>query len=157
MMQIKQHRGFTLVEMVAVIVILGIMAFVAMPRFMDRGGVDARGFFDQAQSVIRYAQKTAIAQRRVIFVQATANTISACFDAACANPVPDPAAAGGNLVITAPNGVTIIPPSSALFGFNALGSPVDATTLTVLGANLIVGIMSRNIIIERETGYVHSG
>lgn len=154
-MRINQCRGFTLVELVAVITILGVLAFVAVPRFFDRTSADTRGFHDQAQAVIRYAQKTAIARRGVIFVQIATDTIRVCFDAACTSLVPDPASSGDNLMITAPNGVVISPPASPTFGFDALGRPVDGTVVP-LPASLIVGIAGRNIIIEPETGYVHS-
>ena len=39
---INQQQGFTLIELVAVIVLLGVLAVTALPRFMDLRG-DARG------------------------------------------------------------------------------------------------------------------
>ncbi|EXF45535.1 fimbrial protein pilin [Pseudomonas sp. BAY1663] len=57
---IKQ-RGFTIVELIMVIVILGIISAVAVPRFFDRKVFDERFYFEEILSAVRYAQKLAVA------------------------------------------------------------------------------------------------
>ncbi len=57
---IKQ-RGFTIVELIMVIVILGIISAVAIPRFFDSKTFDERFYFEEVLSSIRYAQKLALA------------------------------------------------------------------------------------------------
>src|SRR3989440_13029596 len=70
-------RGFTLPELVMTIVIIGILIAVTAPRFVSWKGFSSRGSYDEAQAVVRYAQKTAVAWRRSIFVWGTATDISA--------------------------------------------------------------------------------
>ena len=55
------QRGFTMVELIMVIVILGILAAVVGPRFFDRQQFDQRMFYEESLSAVRYAQKLALA------------------------------------------------------------------------------------------------
>src|ERR1700704_3857448 len=84
-----RQAAFSLVELVATLSVISVMAIFVMPRLVDRTGFDSRGFFDQAQGVIRFAQKVAVAQRQSppkppVFVLITANQIRVCYDAGCA-------------------------------------------------------------------------
>lgn len=157
----KQHpdmTGFTLIELIMTIVIVGILAVVVAPRFFDNNVFQSRGFADQVQASLRYAQKIAIAQRRNVCVTFTlpapstvtlriaslAGAGSPC-NTDLISPTGDPA-----YVITAPAGIAF----AALptdFNFDGLGRPNPSAlpTITIVGA-------SNSITIEDETGYVHS-
>lgn len=147
----KQSAGFTLIELIAVMVIVGILAVFAAPRFIDANLFKARGFADQVQATLRYAQKTAIAQRRNVCAVLTASTVT--LTVANASGAASPCGpilvlpAGGN-TITAPSGITLAYSSSS-FNFDALGKTTTAQTITVSGA-------MNSIVVEAETGYVHS-
>lgn len=137
-----------MVELVVVIMITGILAAFVAPRFFERSVFETRGYFEQARSAIRYAQKVAIAQRRNVSVVIAGNVVSVCYDTACTAPVRDPANQTASLVAAAPSGVTI---GAATFTYDGLGRPDFAAplTLTVSG-----GGTPGNIVIHNETGYV---
>lgn len=166
-----------MIELITVIVIVGIMAAFAVPRFVQRETFDARSFTDQNLNMLRYAQKLAIAQNRRVFVVLNTNRIALCFTAACttaADQVRPPsgtnsgnpstvAACGNNAAWFCegrPNNVTYAPPT-AVFYFNALGRPFLATDVDPVStfARMQIPIsgagLTRNVIVEAETGYAH--
>jgi MSHA pilin protein MshC len=145
------QRGFTLIELIMVMIIVGILAVFVAPRFFDANVFKSRGFADQVQATLRYAQKEAIAQRGFVCVALASNSITLNYGptAACATgglPLP----AGGNS-ITAPAGSGItLTYNLASFAFDALGRNTSAQiVVSVSGA-------TNNIVVEAETGYVHS-
>jgi len=143
--------GFTLVELVVIISILGLMAAVLLPRFVGRDAFASRGFYDEAQSVVRYAQKVAIAWRRPVFVCITATTVSAGTVSGCGTLVIHPLT-GNPLTTTAPSGVTLTP---ANFSFDGGGRPSPNAQVTIAFTSGIAGDPARQIVVEAETGYVH--
>lgn len=53
--------GFTLVEVVAVLVIVGVISAVAAPRLFDNAVFVERGFADELAASVRYARRIAVA------------------------------------------------------------------------------------------------
>jgi MSHA pilin protein MshC len=146
-------RGFTLTELVMTIAIIGILAVMVAPRFMSSKAFASRGFYDEAQAVVRYAQKTAIARRLPITVCVAANEIRAASDNTCTPAVtlPHPLT-GAPLVSSAPDGVTLGPVGN--FGFDGLGRPIPNAQVTLTLTSTITDDPARQIVVAAETGYV---
>ncbi|MGK5070845.1 pilus assembly FimT family protein [Janthinobacterium sp. RT4P48] len=174
-------RGFTLIELVTVLVLAGVMAAFAGARFFQRETFDARSFSDQAASMLRYAQKLAVAQNRPVFVRLDAGGLAVCFDALC-SPASRVVAPGGRnsgsretrqycngqdawLCEGVPASVALgtNPASTAGFYFDALGQPYALANAfpapSTFPARLRLGIqgtdMLRTITVEGVTGYVY--
>lgn len=145
------QQGFTLAELVMVLVIIGILAALVAPRMLSTRNFASRGFYDEAQAVVRFAQKTAIAWRRPIVVCVSAAEISAISNSDCAAPtfVVHPAT-GADLRSLAPDGVTLAPIGN--FQFDGLGRPSAAVTIVL--TSTIADDPARQILVASETGYV---
>jgi MSHA pilin protein MshC len=143
-----------LVELIMVLVIVGILASVAVPRFARRDLYDVAGFAEDARGVLRYAQKTAIAQHRSVSVNldAAGRTITACFDSAypCASPIPDPS--GGAGLTLAPTSGVAFATSAAQLTFDWRGSP-NGTGATVT-VSPTAGGSNATVTVDPDTGYV---
>jgi MSHA pilin protein MshC len=83
----RLDAGFTLVELIAVLVIAAILAGFAISRFINKPAVDVFGYFNQAEAIIRYGQKAAVAGGANVFVRLNGTSVALCYDAACASPV----------------------------------------------------------------------
>lgn len=157
-----KSRGFTLVELVAVIAVISILAATAMPRFASPSTFNTRGDTGAFASALRYAQKTAVAQHRSVFFVLTTATrnIRLCYDSACATSVADPVSqAAFNQTLS--NAVTLTADSVTTLGFDALGRPTNSagalltTNATFTVQNASQASQSTSLAVEAETGYVH--
>lgn len=169
-------KGFTIVELIAVIIVVGILAAMAGSRLMDRSPFDAVAFSDQSTALIRYAQKIAVAQNRSVYVRLGAPGIALCYTATCNAGERLQAPGGSNSSSSAtraacadpawaceapPAQVTLTPATT--FYFDPLGKPFaasDAPSATVstfspLTVSVKAGATTRTATVEMETGYVH--
>lgn len=147
------QRGFTLIELIMVIVILGVLAVFAAPRIFDNSDFTGRGLHDETMALLRFGQKTAIAQRRTVCV--TVNSTGITMTLFVANPTPatcTAATAAQAPTLTppfAPKGGTGLAGSASPFQFTPLGSTDQAAAVTITVAN------STPITVEPGTGYIH--
>lgn len=157
----RAQCGYTLTELVLVIVIIGIMAALAGPRFFSADVFKARGFNDEALAAVRYAQKLAMASGCDIRVDfdgagfslgrwATADCQASA--AGTIDPVLQPG--GGDFSDRAPSGVAL---GSAVFYFDGIGRPRVAATGGSFGQPLSsaidITIGTRTLRVEPETGF----
>lgn len=148
----KSSQGFTLLELIIVLIIAAILGAVIAPKFSDTKDFEARGFYDETFSLLRYAQKSAIAQRRTVCIAFTSNSATLTIASAAYSSACDTGLAGPDGTIpytaTAKGGVNYASVPAG-FNFNPLGRPSMTTqTWQVAG-------MTQTITVEAETGYVH--
>jgi MSHA pilin protein MshC len=141
-----------MIELIMVIVLAGVLSVFVAPKLFNSDDFNARGFHDQTLAFLRYAQKTAIAQRRPVCVVFSPNGLALTMDA------DGNTATGSNgceTSLTAPSGGALTARGTAQYAatpsvivFSALGQPGATQTIQVTG-------VTKQIVIEAVTGYVH--
>jgi MSHA pilin protein MshC len=168
----ERMAGFTLVELITVMILVGILSVVAIPRMIDRT-FDERGFHDAVKAAVQHARRVAVASRRYVCVTTTAGVGAAGIlsidieatmpenagaNVACGAPVPLPSP-GRECLPEVPNQVCA--PVGVVLGgnsviFDPLGRSVTAAR-AVQAAALTINVASPNqpgITIQPETGWV---
>jgi type II secretory pathway pseudopilin PulG len=148
--------GFTLVEAVVLIAILGILGGVAAPRFLSLRDLEGARAHRQALSDLRYAQQQAAGSGCPVEVDFDAGGYrlrqrSACRTGEFDRELVDPVTSRAPLAITLPEGVRL---SSAVdpIVFDALGR---LTTSGGTPTDLVVDVGGRSLAGVGETGFIH--
>lgn len=153
-----RQAGFTMVELIVIMTIVGIMAVFAVPKMMAAMNMQNDNWRDQVVAALRYAQKSAVARRRLTCVTVGATTVS--ITTATANPavactvdLPGPdgsatfATASNSSAATAvaPPGVIYMQPDGRVTTTGA-GTTAADRTISMLDAS--------NVVVYGETGHV---
>lgn len=159
----RASAGYTVVELLVVIVLLGVIGANLLPRFFGASKFEELGFADASTGAIRYAQKLAVftgCETRVrisaggyALWQRATNCQTGPFTRAVLRP------GGQQWAQDAPNGVTV---GNLDIYFDGMGRPYDHASGTLLntpaGASFIVGADAdsgyRTTNIAGETGFV---
>ncbi|HEV8689225.1 MAG TPA: prepilin-type N-terminal cleavage/methylation domain-containing protein [Ideonella sp.] len=151
------QRGFTMVELIAIILVVGVLAVVAVPKFDSAMSLRNDTAHDEVVAALRYASQTAQSHRRLVCADvgatsvtlriATNRSASAC-DTALTGP--DGSAAyttnAGNTGLSLSPGGTIYFQPDGRATSDGAGNTASSRTLTVTG--------SSSIIVLGETGLV---
>lgn len=144
----ETEGGFTLPELVAVIVVMSVLAVVALPRLWG-STFDELTFYDDTLAALRFAQRTAVTHQRTVCATFTGTQLTLTYASAygstvCDQPLVRP---GGTTQyqITAPSATSYT--AASTFRFDRVGVPNINQTITFSGG--------KTLIVEAGTGYVH--
>jgi MSHA pilin protein MshC len=149
--------GFTLIELIMVVVLLGVLSVTALPKFFEKSTFAEHAFFTDTLNAIRYAQKLAVATGCSVQVSISSNSYtlnrqglsssSSCPGGTTYSlSVPHPAT-NSSYYSGSESGVTLTSTMSS-FVFKALGTVSADVTLTVAG--------SKTIQVIAETGFIYA-
>lgn len=169
------NNGFTLIELVIILIVLGIIAAVAIPRLADTTSLKASATARKLRSDIAYAQELAMTRNlrtRVYFngtgtapaPQGYAVVIDNSASGNCASfaAVTDPAG-GGSLGVTLDSGdyagITAVPSMTCL-EYDSLGRPYDCIanlavcSATAGGMSITFSPSGTVVTVTNQTGKV---
>lgn len=145
----ERSDGFTLTELVVVIMIAGILASVVVPRVLDSSDIDLAGAADDVRAALQFARKSAIVSRRYVCVSVSGSVLTLTRDPrppetvitpSCSQALDLPVNRVGcarNAVCPTSGGALSMTPSTLVFS-SGKGSASTAASLSLGGFSLSI-------------------
>jgi MSHA pilin protein MshC len=151
---LKQAGGFTMVELVTVMVLAGVLAAIGVPALMGDNSMAAATFGDEVASALRAARNTALAHRRLVCAGVGGNAVILHLAAepgaaACSIALPGEGAATAASGVAASAHILYFQPSGRITSDAAGRNPARGSVTISLH-----GLERRSIVFEGSTGYV---
>ncbi len=161
----KTSRGFTLIEILIVVVIMGIAALLAIPLFSSAGGIQLKSAADLIVADLEYAKSMSISKGRRYSVLFDKETESYSVRDPNDSIIEHPVNIGSNYEVNFStdsrlNQVDIFDVSfdgGSKVKFDSIGSPLNAADGS-LGSNGTIILRAngeiKTVQVGRETGYI---
>jgi MSHA pilin protein MshC len=143
---LQKKAGFTLVELVVVILLLGTLSAFAIPKFFNLSDYQNRAVYDEVAGAVRYAQKLAVASGCEVRVDLSGNSYALqqhstdCTTGSFATISGHPITSSSFSDVT----LTSVP---NIFNFDAMGRSDSNVSVNIDGGSLSFDVIA-------ETGYV---
>ncbi len=147
----RHSSGFTLVELVLVLVVAGVLAGVAVPRLMSQDAWRTRGAAIEVRAALRHAQQLAVSKNREVCVSLSATQVQLTLNplanpgGVCSVDIQRPGSSDAYRVVL-PAGVALVPAGAVRFDARGRPQPDVSQTWTLGG--------SQTVSLEAGTGYV---
>jgi MSHA pilin protein MshC len=152
-----ESRGFTLPELVMVLVLVGVLAGVALPKLDAALTLRSAAWRDQVVAALRQARGTAISHRRLVCVDVATGSVQLIIAAthpasACVTPLPGP---DGNAAFArdAAAASTTVAPAGTLY-FQPTGRVTRDGAGTLVADRTVAVVGEDAIVVIGETGHV---
>lgn len=151
------HSGFTVVELLIVVVILSIVALTAVPMMSSAASIQIRSAANMMAADLEYARSMAISRGQNYSVEFDKNTDRYWIEDQAGNVIPHPVKKGFDYAMDFRNDSRLkrVDITNAAFGgvprveFDCLGSPVNGGAV-----NLQAGAIIATIAVEPVTGFI---
>lgn len=158
--KITRNHGFTLVELIIIIMLVAIVGVFVVIRMPNQGAMDLPNQASQVTNNIRYTQASAMsANMRYRFYFGANNYSVAIFNQTTGSEtfIIFPIANSTTVALVAGASFSK-PPTPDCFAFNGKGQPCDCVSGALITTDITVSLtmsgLTRDIIITAYTGYI---